>query len=169
MQRVMIIGQPGSGKSWLARELGRRWGLPVFHMDHIHWQSGWVERDRVEKNRLCHAVEAKDKWIFEGGHSATYANRVARADLLIWLDVPLLLRLWRVTWRCVTALGRERPDLPESCPERLANLPEFWGFNWRTRVTGRARMAAVVEEARSGLCVVQLRNRIEVAAYLDTT
>ncbi len=45
MQRVMIVGGPGSGKSTLARRLGANTGLPVFHMDHTHWQPGWIERE----------------------------------------------------------------------------------------------------------------------------
>jgi adenylate kinase family enzyme len=56
MQRVMIVGQPGSGKSTLARKLGQRTGLPVIHIDTIHWQPGWVERSWDEKTRLCHEV-----------------------------------------------------------------------------------------------------------------
>lgn len=72
MQRVMIIGQPGSGKSRLAHALGQRTGLPVIHIDTIHWQPGWVERSFDEKTRLCREVEARDQWIFEGGHSATW-------------------------------------------------------------------------------------------------
>ena len=58
MQRVMIIGQPGAGKSTLARQVGDRLGLPVVHIDHIHWQAGWVERSRADKTRMCLAVEA---------------------------------------------------------------------------------------------------------------
>ena len=92
MQRVMIVGQPGSGKSTLARKLGQRTGLPVIHIDTIHWQPGWVERSWDEKTRLCHEVEARECWIFEGGHSATWDNRVARADLLIWIDRSAALR-----------------------------------------------------------------------------
>ena len=49
MQRVMILGQPGSGKSTLAQKLGACTGLPVFHIDNIHWSPGWVERPSDEK------------------------------------------------------------------------------------------------------------------------
>lgn len=40
IERVMIVGGPGAGKLWLARDLGRISGLPVFHMDQIHWKPG---------------------------------------------------------------------------------------------------------------------------------
>lgn len=42
MRRVMIVGHPGSGKSTLARAMGERTGLPVVHIDQIHWRPGWV-------------------------------------------------------------------------------------------------------------------------------
>ena len=167
MQRVMIVGQPGSGKSTLARALGARTGLPVVHIDHIHWNAGWVERSVAEKDRMCAEVEAREDWIFEGGHSRTYANRAARADLLIWLDMPLGLRLWRVTRRSLVGLGQTRADLPDGCPEKLTNLPAFWRFIWRTRHSARARMARLMVEARPGLRVEHLRSPREVARFLD--
>ena len=80
MKRVMIVGGPGSGKSTLARKLGARTGLPVYHMDHIHWMPGWVERPGHDKDRMTHEIHMKDVWIFEGGHSRTYQERFARAD-----------------------------------------------------------------------------------------
>jgi len=125
MLRVMIVGQPGSGKSTLARKLGQLTGLPIIHIDTIHWQPGWVERSWGEKTHLCREIEARERWIFEGGHSATWDNRVARADLLIWIDRSATLRFWRVVLRTLLQRGRSRPDLPENCPELLANLPEF--------------------------------------------
>jgi adenylate kinase family enzyme len=164
MRRVMILGQSGSGKSTLARALGARTGLPVVQIDHIHWQPGWVERPREEKTRLCREVEAREAWIFEGGHSATWTTRLARADLLVWLDRPVGLRIWSVVARCLRHLGRTRPDLPEGCPETLRTMPEFLRFIWRTRRGARERMARLAAEAPCP--VVCLRSNREVSAFL---
>lgn len=141
----MIIGQPGSGKSTLARRLGDKTFLPVIHIDRIHWKSGWVERDAAEKRQMTLDVIAKPQWIFEGGHSATWPQRLARADTLIWLDLPLAVRARRVFWRTLRHYGRTRPDLPAGCPEQFS--PEFWTYIWQTRHTGRTRMLALYDSA----------------------
>ncbi|WP_122435705.1 AAA family ATPase [Pseudomonas viridiflava] len=168
MQRVMIIGQPGSGKSTLARNLGLRTGLPVVHIDTIHWQPGWIERSRDEKTQLCYEVEARDRWIFEGGHSVTWENRMARADLLIWIDRSATLRFWRVLLRTLIQRGRSRPDLPENCPELLANLPEFFRFMWRTNKTARVKMQQLVATAPSACRVVRLRSNRDTNTFLTS-
>lgn len=167
IRRIMIVGQPGSGKSTLALALGALTGLPVVHIDHIHWHPGWVERSRDEKTRLCNAVEAGDAWIFEGGYSATWDNRLARADLVIWLDLPLWLRFWRVVRRTIVWNGRNRPDLPEGCAEGFhrETLP-FWAYIWRTRRSARARIARLAGRARPGQPVVRLRSGRAVRRFL---
>ncbi len=166
MQRIMIIGQPGSGKSTLAREIGRITGLPVVHIDHIHWQTGWVERTRPEKTRLCNEVEAREAWIFEGGHSATWAYRIARADRLIWLDLPTGLRFRRVSWRLLRHYGRSRPDLPEGCPERFGRGPfTFWAWIWNPRHSARAGMVKLAGSEAAAGKLVHLRSPAEVAAF----
>lgn len=167
MQRVMIIGQPGSGKSTLAREMGKHTGLPVIHIDTIHWQPGWIERNPDEKTRLCREVEARDQWIFEGGHSATWDNRIARADLLIWIDRSSVLRFWRVLLRTLTQRGRPRPDLPENCPEQLRNLPEFFRFMWTTRKSARAKMKQLIATAPSTCRVICLRSNRQIQLFLS--
>jgi adenylate kinase family enzyme len=167
MQRVMIVGQPGSGKSTLARAMGARTGLPVVHIDHIHWMPGWQERPRAEKTRLCHEVEAGERWIFEGGHSATWKNRLARAEMLIWLDVPVLVRFLRVVWRTWRWRGQSRPDLPEDCPEGFhkETLP-FWLFIWRTRKTSRAGIQRLWDMVPEGKARVRLRTLREVREFV---
>lgn len=167
MQRVMIVGGPGSGKSTLAGMLGDRTGLPVFHMDHIHWKENWVHRPMAEKIPLVKAVVAQDAWVFEGGMSTTYGERMARADTLIWLDLPVTLRLWRVTKRLFRDLGRARPDLPDGCVERLH--PEtlaFFRFVWTTRIMARTKVLRLMNAAPATVEIVHLRNPAEVREWL---
>ena len=166
MQRVMIIGQSGSGKSTLAREMGKRTYLPVIHIDTIHWQPGWIERNAREKTRLCGEVEARDQWIFEGGHSATWDNQIARADLLIWIDRPLMLRFWRVLLRTLIPRRGQRPDLPEDCPEQLGNLLKLFNYMWTTRKSARAKMKQLAATAPSTCRVVCLRSNRQTRLFL---
>lgn len=36
--RIMVIGSGGAGKSTFARELAKRTGLPLIHLDMHHWR-----------------------------------------------------------------------------------------------------------------------------------
>ena len=167
VRRVMVVGAPGSGKSTLARVIGARTGLPVHHMDMIHWLPGWVERPRAEKIPMARAVEASERWVFEGGLSATYDTRAARADLIVWLDLPVGLRLWRcfVTRRWQHATGVVRADVPTDCPERFDWA--FFHYIVTTRRRGLARIARLLDEFR-GTPIVHLRSRRDVAGFVET-
>lgn len=167
VRRIMIVGQPGAGKSTLAARLGERTGLPVIHIDKIHWQAGWVERSKAEKTRLCHEAEQQDRWVFEGGHSATWPSRLARADMLVWLDLPVWLRLWRVFRRAIVGFGRTRPDMAEGCPERLRSLPEFITYIWTTRRSAQQKLQKLLQSAPDECEVVRLQSDADSAAFLE--
>ena len=165
----MITGAPGSGKSTLAVAMGTLTGLPVFHMDIIHYKSGWIERTQSDKHKLTHNVHILDEWIFEGGHSRTYAERIQRADTFIWLDFPVLLRLYRVLWRAIKYRGKTRPDLPDGCPEQF-NLQtlEFIGFILRTRKSARIKLQNIFKNPPSHLKVIRLSSIKEIEDYLHS-
>lgn len=166
LNRIMIIGQCGSGKSTLAQRLGERTGLPVIHIDKIHWQPGWVERSKDEKTRLCLEVEQHEQWVFEGGHSATWPSRLARADMVVWIDLPVGLRLRRVIWRSLSGWRRSRPDMAEGCPERLRMLPEFLHYIWTTRHSAREKIGRLLASAPDGAEIVHLRTTTDVEDFL---
>lgn len=164
MQRVMIIGGPGSGKSTLARFIGKVVGLPVVHIDKIHWKPNWVERPAEEKVAIIRQIHAREAWVFEGNFTRTIAERAARSDTIIFLDLPVQLRLWRVTVRTLRDFGKLRGDeLPEGCVERFDR--EFFSYIWRTRETGRRTGLALVENPPAHAHVHHLTSPAEVAAF----
>ena len=72
MQRIMIVGGPGVGKSTLAQLLSAKLNLPIIHMDHFFWASNWVQRDKDEVTQLARVAAAGPRWIFEGTHARTW-------------------------------------------------------------------------------------------------
>lgn len=169
MKRIAVVGAPGSGKSTLARILGERLSLPVYHMDHIHWKPGWVAREKAEKLVLARDILAREEWVFEGGFSAIQSERIARAQIMIWLDLPLGLRVRRVVWRTIRWFGRVRPDMQENCREGVnPEMLKFFRYIWDTRHSARAKIAASVDPAPEGLDLVHLRHPREVAEFLES-
>ena len=141
--------------------------MPVFHMDHIHWKSGWVERTTDEKYPLIAEIHARDMWVFEGGHSRSYPERLARADTFIWLDMGFYLRFWRIIRRTFLGLGRNRPDLPDGCPERLGRESfEFWRWAWDTRHSHREKLLAIMANPPAHLTVHHLTSLRAVRAFV---
>ncbi len=168
MKRVMIFGASGSGKSTLARDLGAITGLPVVHIDPFYWKPGWVQRDKAETTALVREVMARDRWVFEGNHHATFPERIARADTVVFLDFPTGLRLWRVIRRTLRSLGRTRPDMGTGCPERFdAEFLFKWVAGYRRR--SYARDLEVVNTLPERITYHHLKSARDVRRFLDDT
>jgi adenylate kinase family enzyme len=123
MQRVLVLGCSGTGKSSLARRLGRATGLPVIHLDQHFWRPGWVEPEAAEWQAQAGALAAQPRWIIEGNYAATLPQRLAVADTVIFLDLPTWRCLARVLWRTLLGWGRVRVDMAPGCPDRFE-----WAF-----------------------------------------
>ncbi|ETW12313.1 DNA topology modulation kinase FlaR [Roseivivax marinus] len=165
MKRVMILGQSGSGKSRLARALSDRTGLPAIHLDRFYWAPGWVPRDRPERERMMLEAAQGPRWIIDGNYFSTACTRIARADTVILLDIPVMLRFWRVLRRTATSYGRVRPDLADGCPEHVSM--DFWRWVWASRQETRARLGALIAAATPETEIVILRSPGAVRRFLD--
>lgn len=161
---MMIIGSAGSGKSTLARQIGTALNLPVFHMDReVFWLPGWVERSKDDQLQQVERIVALDAWVFEGNNSSTFHLRSARADMLIWLDVPLWKRLVRVVRRTIRQRGNSRPDMADGCTEEMRMLPGFLWFIVSTARASRAKQKALF--TASSLTKHRLTSFSESAAF----
>src|SRR5262245_20419109 len=99
MQRILVIGSSGTGKSTLARAMGPRLGLPVIHLDREYWQPGLVAPEPAAWRARVASLVAADAWLMEGNYSATFDLRVPRAQAIVWLDLPRHIYFPRAVWR----------------------------------------------------------------------
>lgn len=128
VQRVVILGRGGAGKSTFAKKLGEVTGLPVIELDKHFWQAGLIPTSRARWTEIQETLASKDAWIMDGdlGRYDDLSVRLKAADTVLVLDFGLLLCLAR-------ALRRSR--------ERA----EFWcwlaGWRWRERPKIRRAIA----------------------------
>ncbi|MBI4312103.1 MAG: DNA topology modulation protein [Chloroflexi bacterium] len=164
MQRVAVVGSAGAGKSTLARQLGDVLGLPVIHLDTVHWQPGWVEPSREEWRATVERIVQGERWVIDGNYGGTMGLRFAAADAIVFLDLPRRLCLWRVVKRRLQFRGKQRPDMAPGCPEKL-DLG-FLRWIWAYPTASRPEVLRLMEEASHGRRIYRLRSRKEVARFL---
>ena len=163
MQRVLVIGSPGAGKSTFARALASRTGLPLIHLDAHYHLPGWVEPAEDAWRARLETLVSQESWIIDGNYGGSMDYRLARADSAILLDYPTWLCLWRALKRIVTLHGTVRPDAPAGCPERFD-----WEFLAYIAAFRRAKSPAIEARlARFGGAVVRFRRAAEAQAFLD--
>lgn len=166
MERVIIIGCGGAGKSTLARQLGEKLDIPVIHLDKLFWKPGWVSVSQEEFDELHRSALAGDKWIMDGNFNRTLPERIARCDTIIYLDFSRFACLMGVLKRVLTTYGTVRPDMGEGCPERI-DL-EFLKWVWNFNKNKRAANYALLRNAAHAEAII-LKNRRQVAAFLQKT
>ena len=163
MERIVIIGCGGAGKSTLARQLGEKLDIPVVHLDKLFWKPGWVEVPKEEFDELHRQELSKDKWIMDGNFNRTMPERIARCDTVIYLDFSRLACLMGVIKRVLTTYGTVRPDMGEGCPERIDF--EFLKWVWNYNKNKRERNYRLLNEAEYAKTIV-LKNRRAVKRFL---
>lgn len=167
MERIMIFGFSGGGKSTLAVELGKRLGIVPLHLDSVHWLPGWVENERENETETVAEYMKSERWIIEGNYrNVLWKERVEQCDTLVFIDVNRFTCLKNVISRYFKHRGRTRPDMGEGCNEKL----DFEFIKW-VLYDGRKKRRKNLETVRFarhlGKQVYILKNRKQINRWLS--
>jgi adenylate kinase family enzyme len=101
MEKILIIGIPGSGKSTFANKLGKILNREVIHLDKFYRKSGWVVAyTKSEWLELVKNLVSKKQWIIDGNYHNTLDIRLSASDIVVFLNFNKLLCLYRIFARC---------------------------------------------------------------------
>ena len=164
MKRVLVIGPGGSGKSTFAKRLGQILGIDVKHLDSFYWRAGWTKPAEEDWINQVNELTSGESWILDGNFGGTLALRVERCDTIIFLDMPRILCLWRVTKRRLTYRNRSRPDMADGCKEKIDLEFVDWVWNYSSR--SRPRVLKLLQENKARKKIVWLRSNAEVERFL---
>ena len=89
MKRILIIGNSGSGKSWLAARLAEGLTIREVNLDTIVWQPGGFNQKRPQ-HKIDQAIQTlaqEPSWVVEGVFGALAEQLLDAADTLLFLDL----------------------------------------------------------------------------------
>jgi len=103
--KIHIIGCSGSGKTYLANELSKKYRIPHFDLDDIQWdnntQGYGVKMPPEKRNALLQEILCNGEWIIEGVYYAWVQQSFDEADIIYVLDMPKYLYKTRIIIRFI--------------------------------------------------------------------
>lgn len=129
MKRTVIIGNSGSGKSYLAQRLGAHFGCPVIHLDSLFWEPGGFNLKRPKEivyAEIAGLVQG-ESWLVEGVFGELAQEFFTRADYLLWLDLDRESCLTSLARRgSESSKQRDKQAAEENFQKLLKWASEYW-------------------------------------------
>ncbi len=165
MNKVAVFGNAGGGKSTLSKRLADVTSLPWVPLDSLKYRPGGGEVPHAEFKAAHDALLQQDQWIIDGfGSIDTVWDRLAVADTLVYLDMPVWRHYWWVTKRLLEGAWVKPAGWPERSPLLKGTLNSYTTVRLcHTKLTPRYR--EYVAQAKVTKQVYHLRSRHDIAQF----
>lgn len=175
MRRVSMVGNAGSGKSTLGRELAARLDVPFVELDSIFHQPGWQPLAPELFAERVRELVAGDGWVIDGNYASVRPLVWGRADTVVWVDPPRRVVMRRLVGRTLRRAVLRR-ELWNGNRESLRNLvsrdPEQNIIRWAWQqhaVYQQTYTAAAADPQWQHLRVVRVATPADGEALLAAT
>jgi adenylate kinase family enzyme len=167
MQRVLVMGSSGSGKSTFAQRLANLADLPFVSLDALYWRPGWQPSEPEPFGRRVAEAASGSAWVMDGNYISSGAGELRRqlADTVIWFDLPRYLCMTGIMKRIMTTYGQVRPEMAPGCPEQI-DL-EFIRYVWTYRQQQRPKLLEYFEGLRPDQDLICFTTRKQADRYLE--
>ena len=101
MNKVIVVGTTGSGKSMVANALATKLNAQYIQMDKLFWKPNWEESKDDEFFAKIESAIKRSRWVLDGNYGRTHHLTWKDADTVIWIDYPFWLTLYQNISRSV--------------------------------------------------------------------
>ncbi|MBK22634.1 MAG: adenylate kinase [Halobacteriovorax sp.] len=99
MKKILVVGSSCTGKTSTARLIEKELGIPFTDMDDLFWKPNWGESSEEElRLKMTKATDA-ESWVMSGNFRRTNDITWARADAIVWLNLPFPVVLRQAIYR----------------------------------------------------------------------
>jgi adenylate kinase family enzyme len=115
---AVVASASGNGKTTFGRALAERLGVAFVETDALNHGPNWIEATPEELRARIEPIVDSDAWVIDGAYRGKLGDLVLeRAELVVWLDLPL--RVWL-------------PRLLRRTARRVIQREELWNGNRET-------------------------------------
>lgn len=174
--RVNVVGLSGSGKSTVARRLGKAMQVKYVEMDRLFRGPNWTEPTKEEfRNRVAKAISG-DSWILDGNyHSKTFDLKWERATSIVWVNTPFVRNIRQSISRAIKRAWSQEELWPGTGNRETFRKSFFsrqsivlWAFNNYKKV--QERYSSIRENPSwHHIRFIELRSRKDIEDFLSRT
>ena len=154
-KKIHIIGGPGSGKTYCASQISKKWDIEHFDLDNIFWDKSvnhyGIKNSKKKREEELNKILRKDKYIIEGVYYSWLAESFKSADLIIILKPSVWLRDYRIIRRFI----KRKIGLIKSKKETFRGLINLLKYNHNYDQNNLQNALQIINKSNSNILIVK--------------
>ena len=164
MNKILVLGNSGAGKSSFTRELADILKYDYIHLDTIVYQQSWDQPHFKEMEEYIQVILKKDNWIIDGNFLNNAQERFGQCDTIFFLDINRFTCLFSALFRNYKYKGKYRESRNVNCDEKITKSYLKWIFVDFYK-TSRIKIYDIINKNQDKQIIV-FKNRKAIKKYL---
>lgn len=164
MNKIIILGNSGSGKSTFTSNLANKLHIDFLHLDPIVYKYSWDKPEFKEMEDKVSQLLTKDSWIIDGNFINNALERFNQCDTIFFLDINRFVCVRSVLKRHKQYKGKHRDSRSDFCDERITKNYLKWVF-FDFYKTSRKTILKIIKDNPDKNIIV-FKNRKQINNYL---
>jgi len=169
MNRIVILGSSGTGKTTICRHLSKKLQLQSLHLDSVYWLKDWknIDKDTFDMY-MRNFLKKHNRWVIDGNYTNNkhFTYRLDLADTIIVLDFGQQIALLGIHERAGEFKHQVRSDMAEGCYEGIDQVfLQYVAFYHKFRSKS---LKAIASKYKNKKKVLIFKNRNELYNWYNS-